>query len=83
MWVDKYGLFSGRERSELRTLAGPGDGHIPTTLNMARGQADQPAARIVQIQCGLMASLDVKKNFDVAKPSAVSKILTLLVSTDT
>ena len=69
--------MGGRERSELRILAGPGDEHIPTTLGMARGQADQPAARIVQIQCGLMASLGVKTKFDVAKPSAVSKILTL------
>ena len=38
---------------------------------MARGQADRPAARNVQ-----MASLDMKTAF-VAKPSLVSKILSL------
>ena len=50
---------------------------------MAVGQADRAAARIVQIQYGFMANLDAKTAFDVAKPSVVSKILTLTGSMDT
>ena len=47
-----------RERGcQLRAHAGPGNEHISATLGMTRGQADRPAARIVQTQYGLYGKL--------------------------
>ena len=68
---------SRRERSQLRTHAGP-NVHTSEALGMEGGQVDRPAARSVQIHnTAFMASLDLKTAFDVAKPFKVSKILTL------
>ena len=46
-----------RERSQLRTHAGPGDEHIPEALGMAAGQTDRPATRIVLKHYGVYGQL--------------------------
>ena len=63
-----------RKRSKLRTHAGLGDERIPTTGSGKRTDV------LICSQDGtdtIMASLDVKTAFDVAKPAVVSKVITL------
>ena len=63
-----------RERRQLRACAGPGDEHTAERLGMV-GPDLQPG--FYGNTTAFMASLDVKTAVDVAKPSVVSRILTL------
>ena len=66
-----------RERGQWRAHAGPGKEKNPETLGVAGRRTDRFAARFYRYNTTFMASLDVKTAFDVAKPSVVSRILTL------
>ena len=70
-------LHVGAERGQLRTHADLADEYTAKALGVEGGSPDRSGTGALQIQHHFLASLDVKTVFDVAKPSAVSRILSL------
>ena len=50
-----------RERSQLRTYVGPGDEHLPTTLEVARGPSNRLQPGLYRYQHSLLGEFGREK----------------------